>query len=41
MPAASPEAREVHFQMRQIKKIVAVKLSVEIRNSSRILMVPS
>jgi hypothetical protein len=41
MPAVGPEALEVHCQMRQIKNTVAVKVSMEIRNASRSIIVPS
>jgi len=41
MSAASPEALEVHCQMRQIKNTVAAKVSVEIRTTSKSIMVPS
>jgi len=41
MPAVSPEALEVHCQMRQIKNTEAANVSVEIRNTSRSIMIPS
>ena len=41
MLAVSPEALAGHFQMHQIKKTVAEKVSVVITNSSRSIMVPS
>src|SRR5207249_10557081 len=41
IPARSSEVLESHFQIHQIKKTVAEKVSVEITNSSRSIMVPS
>src|SRR5437763_16658288 len=41
IPARSSEVLDGHFQIHQIKKTVAEKVSVEITNSSRSITVPS